>query len=154
MLRSSRYVSSVAVSGFGVPSFAYAVSNPVRHTDPTGLCPPGLEDTYDCCLYNHPGDPEACGAFTGPKPVRLPDFDPKSLVKPVEQFVKDVCTIVAMAKGGKQNIDNEYVRAARGQLDPCKWLRLQYEKASGAERLKIKAAQKFLNCRHSSGGGP
>jgi hypothetical protein len=61
---------------------------------------------------------------------------------------------VLCAKGGKQNIDNEYVQQARelpkGQ-DPCEWLRgLQRDAAARddtAEVLKIKRAQKALGCR-------
>jgi hypothetical protein len=59
-----------------------------------------------------------------------------------------------MAKGGKQNLENEYTREARLQPDPCDWLRQQYDKAcDSAARQKIKQAQKFLECRKSSGGG-
>ena len=54
-------------------------------------------DTYDCCIFNNPGVPGACGGFTGPKPFELPKFDPKSLLNPVKKFVNDVCKIVAMS---------------------------------------------------------
>jgi uncharacterized protein RhaS with RHS repeats len=56
-----------------------------------------------------------------------------------------------LAKGGTQNIENEWSRAARLQPDPCRWLREQYEKAGdSATRQKIKTAQKVLRCRRSS----
>ena len=48
-----------------------------------------------------------------------------------------VGTICYMAKGGKQNIDNEYSREARKQPDPCSWLQSQYDNAnSSSERQK------------------
>ena len=61
---------------------------------------------------------------------------------------------VLCAKGGKQNIDNEYVLQARDLpkgTDPCAWLRdLQKDAAARgdtAEVRKIKRAQKALGCR-------
>ncbi|HYO72746.1 MAG TPA: hypothetical protein VEU33_42390 [Archangium sp.] len=52
-------------------------------------------------------------------------------------------------KGGKLNLDNEFVRAARNQADPCEWLAEQYRKASSSqEQLKIQAAQKVFECRN------
>jgi RHS repeat-associated protein len=58
------------------------------------------------------------------------------------------------AKGGKQNIDNEWVRDARLQPDPCAWLEALYKaaRARGDSKLaqKLKTAQKALGCRGSS----
>ena len=60
----------------------------------------------------------------------------------------------AMAKGGKQNIDNEYTRMARMQPDPCAWLSDQYDNAdSASERLKIQQAQKAMGCRNKQKRG-
>ena len=61
---------------------------------------------------------------------------------------------VLCAKGGKQNIDNEYVQQARllpKGVDPCEWLKEKYREASKADKKeelqKIKRAQKALGCR-------
>ncbi|MDK2125312.1 hypothetical protein [Parachitinimonas caeni] len=56
-----------------------------------------------------------------------------------------------MAKGGRQNKDNEYSREANMMPDPCGWLKQQYKQASSsAEKMKIKTAQKVLGCRQNS----
>jgi hypothetical protein len=61
--------------------------------------------------------------------------------------------IMLMAKGGSQNIENEYSREARNQPDPCDWLAKQYTAArsSGdtAAAQKIIKAQKALGCRNT-----
>lgn len=61
---------------------------------------------------------------------------------------------VLCAKGGKQNIDNEFVEKAKALpkgVDPCEWLRgLQQDAAARddtAQVQKIKKAQKALGCR-------
>jgi RHS repeat-associated protein len=55
------------------------------------------------------------------------------------------------AKGGKQNIDNEYSGQARLQPDPCSWLAALYQaaRAKGDTKTaqKLKTAQKALGCR-------
>jgi hypothetical protein len=54
-----------------------------------------------------------------------------------------------MAKGGKQNIDNEYVRDVQiqGIQDPCNYLRQLYnDTCDKQERRKIKQAMKRYNC--------
>jgi len=56
-----------------------------------------------------------------------------------------------MSKGGDQNKENEWSRAARLQPAPCKWLDEQYKSAQSSEdKQKIKTAQKVLGCRRSS----
>ncbi|WP_353327979.1 RHS repeat-associated core domain-containing protein, partial [Chitiniphilus shinanonensis] len=56
-----------------------------------------------------------------------------------------------MAKGGRQNLENEYSRAARQYPDPCDWLRSEYNNTSDSKkRMKIKTAQKVLGCRQNS----
>lgn len=56
-----------------------------------------------------------------------------------------------LSKGGKQNVDNEYVRMIQykenGDKYPCEWLRELYNKTNNTqERRKIKTAQKHYNC--------
>ena len=56
-----------------------------------------------------------------------------------------------MAKGGKQNKQNEYSREARLHPDPCAWLKNKYETArTTEEREKIQLAEKALGCRRNS----
>jgi hypothetical protein len=61
---------------------------------------------------------------------------------------------ILCTKGGKQNIDNEYVRAAKELpkgVDPCEWLKALYREAiesdDTAKMLKLKRAQKAMGCR-------
>ncbi len=61
---------------------------------------------------------------------------------------------ILCAKGGKKNLDNEYVREAKELpkgVDPCEWLRGVYTEAIACgdtvEGLKIKQAQKAMGCR-------
>jgi hypothetical protein len=62
--------------------------------------------------------------------------------------------IVEMSKGGSQNKENEYVRAARQEPDPCAWLDQQYDSTTNnQERLKIVLAQKVLGCRNKQKRG-
>jgi len=61
------------------------------------------------------------------------------------------------AKGRKQNIRNEWneraVREAGSNIEAQRrWLREQYKNTSGRDRLKIKAAEKAIGGRRSSGG--
>ncbi len=52
-------------------------------------------------------------------------------------------------KGGKQNFENEFVRNAQKQSDPCAWLAEKYRGAtSSQEQMKIQLAQKVLDCRN------
>lgn len=58
--------------------------------------------------------------------------------------------IKGMDKGGKQNIDNKYVRDGQNNCrnqDPCKYLRDLYSKETNPKnRLKIKQAMKRYDC--------
>jgi hypothetical protein len=63
-----------------------------------------------------------------------------------------------MAKGGKQNIQNELTREAQqlfgnNRNGICKWLDDLYATAGPALRQKIIKAQKYFGCRRSGGGG-
>jgi hypothetical protein len=67
-------------------------------------------------------------------------------------------TLIFFAKGGKQNIANEYVDQARNMFGNdtnkiCKWLDDLYKVSSPAVRQKIIKAQKYFGCRRSCGGG-
>jgi hypothetical protein len=64
--------------------------------------------------------------------------------------IEDFCKkhTVLCTKGGVQNKENEYVRDARLQPDPCEWLRARYDETTGSEREKVRLAQKFLGCRN------
>ena len=59
--------------------------------------------------------------------------------------------VATLSKGGKQNIDNEYVRMVQnqqnGDKDPCEWLRDLRLQTKDKEKLKkIKIAEKRFNC--------
>ncbi len=102
-------------------------------------------------------------AYANSSPIRLVDSDGRQVSVPApgvclsNPYALTACAAVTviiyvcMARGGKKNIENEYSREARLQPDPCAWLKAQYDNASGAERLKIKAAQKSLGCRPTGG---
>jgi hypothetical protein len=67
------------------------------------------------------------------------------------RFILQTPTITLMAKGGKQNIDNEYTREVkalgRQVPDPCKYLRDRYNSTSDPiERAKINKARKYFGC--------
>jgi hypothetical protein len=66
--------------------------------------------------------------------------------------------LIYFAKGGKQNIANEYVDEARRMFGDnndkiCKWLDRLYAVSSPAVRQKIIKAQKYFGCRRCGGGG-
>jgi RHS repeat-associated protein len=46
LLQSPAYVQHMAQGGMSVPTYTYALNNPLKYTDPTGLC----ATTYDCCV--------------------------------------------------------------------------------------------------------
>lgn len=132
------------INGFGAPDwYNYALGNPLTYTDPNG---------------ENPVVGAAAGtAVCGPPCTVIGFLAGLGAAAVLGKIGSDIIDSCAMAKGGKQNIDNEYVRQARQlprNVDPCEWLRLQYINApDSATRMKIKLAQKALGCRHSSGGG-
>jgi len=166
MLQEPQFVRSAAQQGLPSPTYAYALNNPLRYTDPNGLQVPttfpivlpttttlpfGPPSPYLAALEAMwPATAHAPGWPPGSRDQVLPS-DAPPLIWPESPSVPDFC---AMAKGGKQNIRNHWYYAAKQQPDPCAWLRQQYQSAPAAERLEIKRAQKALECRASSGGGP
>lgn len=114
-------------------TYAYVGSNPLKYADPSGtvaiplILIPAIQILVDAATVT----------IAGAALIDGPDDQ-----------------ILLMAKGGRQNIENEYSREARKQPDPCDWLRRQYEtarsKRDSVAAKKIQEAQKALGCRNIS----
>ena len=137
--------------GGGLNRFAYTDANPISYSDPSGLrMMSGMRDW----IYGPSGLPFLPGSSRNQQ--ALSDrFEPTpALTSPVMTFPGNPITttvdiIVEMAKGGKKNIDNEYVRDIQnsGCKDPCAELRRLYgSERDAVERRKIKEAMKRFNC--------
>src|SRR5262249_40154665 len=128
--------------------------HPSTESLPGGLhaCPVETMSCYPGCAVV--GDTYACGAglvtLAGGLTAAL-----EAIALYEGLTMEDFCTKyeVLCAKGGKKNIDNEYVRQAKELpkgTDPCNWLRGLQKEASArddtAEVQKIKEAQKALGC--------
>jgi hypothetical protein len=129
--------------------FVYANGDPVNQFDPSGrnafaeyaVAINVREAIISTAVIVASGYVAGCGFVAG-----LQAFDViqnENSVPVIWQF--------CMAKGGKQNIANEYSREARLQPDPCAWLRALYRAARArgdtATAQKIKTAQKDHDCR-------
>jgi hypothetical protein len=124
-----------------------------QHIRKAQACPSEQMSCHPGCASV--GDTHACG----PRLLELAGTLEKAIELIARQeslSMEDFCKkhSVLCAKGGKQNIANEYVRQARllpKETDPCEWLRSKYEAAltegDSKEALKIKQAQKNLGCR-------
>lgn len=134
--------------------------HPSSEPRPGGLhaCPVETMSCYPGCAVV--GDTYACGAglvtLAGGLAAAI-----EAIALYEGMTLEDFCAKyeVLCAKGGKKNIDNEYVRQAKELpkgTDPCKWLRGLQEDASvrgdTIEEQKIKQAQKALGCRPNANG--
>ncbi|MNS76718.1 putative deoxyribonuclease RhsC [compost metagenome] len=141
--------------------FAYVGGNPIGHTDSFGLADdtlplvlaPTIPALTGACLAN----PLACGVAGGLVVGALiyPVIEPTItgvvdglFSRPPPVYTPPI--IVEMAKGGKQNIANEYVREVQAQgkdCDPCSYLRNKMQNETDIQKkLKIKSAMKYYNC--------
>jgi RHS repeat-associated protein len=134
----------------GTDWFGYAVQNPLRYKDPRGLC------IEDACIGEAVIAAALLDAFWAALDVAVVSTVVATAIPPYVALTTETSTACKMSKGGKQNKENEFVRAARQQppnIDPCDWLRAQYQIAQDSvTRMKIKLAQKVLGCRHKRGG--
>ncbi|PTL79667.1 polymorphic toxin type 34 domain-containing protein [Vitiosangium sp. GDMCC 1.1324] len=138
----------------------YEVLHPSSDPQPRGLhaCPSETMSCYPGCAVV--GDTYACGqtliTITGSLAAAI-----EAIALHEGLSMEDFCEKyeVLCAKGGKKNIDNEYVREAKELpkgADPCEFLRgLQNAAAASGdtvEEQKIKQAQKALGCRPNANG--
>lgn len=142
MLQDPQWVQQQAQGGFGTPTYGYARNNPLKNTDPTGLC----SNTYDCCLERNPGNPAVCGGLVGPRPSGLPGVPWKKLLeRPVKQFVEDMCTLVSMAKASARECTKHF-NACIKVLSPsdCDDCKRSCEKGGSWPWLKPSAGGRYL----------
>ena len=128
--------------------YAYVNSDPINSIDPSGL--DGTGAVIGACFGGVIAATAAC-AVTGPgfiicEPIGI--IGGIVLGAGIGHYAENA---LQMAKGGKQNIDNEYTREAVKHQDPCRWLQQEYDKARAAgdsvAQQKIIKAQKALGCR-------
>ncbi len=116
--------------------------NPLRYIDPTGEAAQLLYCVTGACEIALVAAWKAC-AFVGS--AILVAAGGTVVINNSSCGENNSC----MAKGGKQGIDNEYVRDVQNTnpSDPCEFLRKLYNNTTDkAERKKIKTALKRFNC--------
>ena len=155
--RSGRYITldPIGLAGGDVNFYRYVLNNPVRWIDPWGL---RFAEAWGAGGAAIGGSVVAGGSIV----VDAATGGLNILATPAEialgmaiggtvgyELGSAADWIYEMAKGGKQNIDNEYVRDVKNQgtQDPCTYLRKLYsDTCDKQERRKIKQAMKRFNC--------
>jgi RHS repeat-associated protein len=163
--------------------FAYVANGPTNRIDPFGLDdadrafeerinPPAPSSNAWYWSHNESADNESPPQL-GARKVEA--YQPSDLTElalagtiaiplrrphPIAWLVGGCAAIALLlfAQRGKQNLSNEWVDEAKRLFGNnrdaiCRWLDEQYKKASAAEKLKIKIAQKALGCRRISADG-